>query len=61
MDEGLRLARMVSHDRAGKMSLGSEETYFTGDFSSNDLTMLKWNKCLFSFFGPFYINVIDIS
>ncbi|XP_060926067.1 NGFI-A-binding protein 2 [Limanda limanda] len=26
MDEGLRLARMVSHDRAGKISLGSEGT-----------------------------------
>lgn len=40
MDEGLRLARMVSHDRAGKMSLGSEGAHSTGDFSRNDLTML---------------------
>ncbi|KAL6111642.1 nab2 [Pungitius sinensis] len=29
MDEGLRLARMVSHDRAGKISLGSERTLST--------------------------------
>ncbi|XP_067443783.1 NGFI-A-binding protein 2 isoform X1 [Thunnus thynnus] len=29
MDEGLRLARMVSHDRAGKLSLGSEGTHST--------------------------------
>ncbi|TMS19632.1 NGFI-A-binding protein 2 [Larimichthys crocea] len=29
MDEGLRLARMVSHDRAGKISLGSEGTHST--------------------------------
>ncbi|KAM9410425.1 NGFI-A-binding protein 2 isoform 1-T2 [Pholidichthys leucotaenia] len=27
MDEGLRLARMVSHDRAGKISLGSDGTH----------------------------------
>ncbi|KAM4740800.1 NGFI-A-binding protein 2 [Anableps anableps] len=27
MDEGLRLARMVSHDRAGKLSLGPEGTH----------------------------------
>ncbi|XP_068449591.1 NGFI-A-binding protein 2 [Clinocottus analis] len=27
MDEGLRLARMVSHDRAGKISLASERTH----------------------------------
>lgn len=40
MDEGLRLARMVSHDRAGKISLGSEGTHSTGDFSNNDLTVL---------------------
>ena len=32
MDEGLRLAMMVSHDRAGKVSLGSEGKHFTGDF-----------------------------
>ncbi|XP_054641845.1 NGFI-A-binding protein 2 isoform X2 [Dunckerocampus dactyliophorus] len=29
MDEGLRLARMVSHDRAGKVKLGSEGTHST--------------------------------
>ncbi|XP_032370486.1 NGFI-A-binding protein 2 isoform X2 [Etheostoma spectabile] len=29
MDEGLRLARMVSHDRAGKISLGSEQNHST--------------------------------
>ncbi|XP_072238515.1 NGFI-A-binding protein 2 [Leuresthes tenuis] len=29
MDEGLRLARMVSHDRAGKLNLGSEGTHST--------------------------------
>ncbi|XP_067089938.1 NGFI-A-binding protein 2 isoform X1 [Osmerus mordax] len=29
MDEGLRLAMMVSHDRAGKVSLGSEGKHFT--------------------------------
>ncbi|KAM7422324.1 hypothetical protein PAMA_010406 [Pampus argenteus] len=29
MDEGLRLARMVSHDRAGKLILGSEGTHST--------------------------------
>ncbi|XP_041835643.1 NGFI-A-binding protein 2 [Melanotaenia boesemani] len=29
MDEGLRLARMVSHDRAGKFSLSSEGTHST--------------------------------
>ncbi|KAK5872242.1 hypothetical protein PBY51_012961 [Eleginops maclovinus] len=29
MDEGLRLARMVSHDRAGKINLGSERTHCT--------------------------------
>ncbi|KAM4613087.1 NGFI-A-binding protein 2 [Polymixia lowei] len=33
MDEGLRLARMVSHDRAGKLSLGSEGTHST-DYES---------------------------
>ncbi|XP_029906756.1 NGFI-A-binding protein 2 [Myripristis murdjan] len=33
MDEGLRLARMVSHDRAGKLSLGSEGAHST-DFES---------------------------
>lgn len=32
MDEGLRLARMVSHDRAGKLTLGSEGAHLTGDF-----------------------------
>lgn len=44
MDEGLRLARMVSHDRAGKISLGSERTLSTGDFSNNDVTIicLQW-------------------
>lgn len=31
MDEGLRLARMVSHDRAGKLSLGSEGAHLTGE------------------------------
>lgn len=31
MDEGLRLARMVSHDRAGKLSLGSEGTHSHAD------------------------------
>lgn len=31
MDEGLRLARMVSHDRAGKLSLGSEGTHSRAD------------------------------
>lgn len=40
MDEGLRLARMVSHDRAGKTSLGSEGAHSTGEFSGNDLTIL---------------------
>ncbi|KAF0035083.1 hypothetical protein F2P81_012841 [Scophthalmus maximus] len=40
MDEGLRLARMVSHDRAGKISLGSEGPRSTGDFSNNDITIL---------------------
>lgn len=39
MDEGLRLARMVSHDRAGKISLGSEGTHSTGDFANNDSTI----------------------
>ncbi|XP_029357683.1 NGFI-A-binding protein 2 isoform X2 [Echeneis naucrates] len=34
MDEGLRLARMVSHDQAGKLSLGSEGTHST-DHDSN--------------------------
>lgn len=29
MDEGLRLARMVSHDRAGKISLGSDGAHAT--------------------------------
>ncbi|XP_010780241.1 NGFI-A-binding protein 2 [Notothenia coriiceps] len=29
MDEGLRLARMVSHDRAGKINLASERTHCT--------------------------------
>ncbi|KAM9814069.1 NGFI-A-binding protein 2 [Neosynchiropus ocellatus] len=29
MDEGLRLARMVSHDRAGKISLGAEGNHAT--------------------------------
>ncbi|XP_068172372.1 NGFI-A-binding protein 2 [Antennarius striatus] len=33
MDEGLRLARMVSHDRAGKISLGPEGTQ-SSDFDS---------------------------
>ncbi|KAM3878141.1 NGFI-A-binding protein 2 [Diretmus argenteus] len=33
MDEGLRLARMVSHDRTGKLSLGSEGTHST-DYES---------------------------
>ncbi|CAB1315187.1 unnamed protein product [Coregonus sp. 'balchen'] len=33
MDEGLRLARMVSHDRAGKVSLRSEGTHTT-DFEA---------------------------
>ena len=40
MDEGLRLARMVSHDRAGKIRLGSEGTRSSGDFLNNDLTIL---------------------
>uniref|UniRef100_A0A8C9XGB8 NGFI-A binding protein 2 (EGR1 binding protein 2) n=1 Tax=Sander lucioperca TaxID=283035 RepID=A0A8C9XGB8_SANLU len=33
MDEGLRLARMVSHDRAGKISLGSEQNHSTEEKS----------------------------
>lgn len=36
MDEGLRLARMVSHDRAGKLSVGSEGAHSTGDFSNSE-------------------------
>lgn len=37
MDEGLRLARMVSHDRAGLcMSLASEGIHSTGDSPSNE-------------------------
>ncbi|XP_039885236.1 NGFI-A-binding protein 2 isoform X1 [Simochromis diagramma] len=37
MDEGLRLARMVSHDRAGKISLGSDGAHATGDNSNHDI------------------------
>lgn len=39
MDEGLRLARMVSHDRAGlcMMSLASEGIHSTGDFPSSEM------------------------
>lgn len=40
MDEGLRLARMVSHDRAGKISLGSEGAHATGDFSDKDFKII---------------------
>ncbi|XP_029007458.1 NGFI-A-binding protein 2 [Betta splendens] len=36
MDEGLRLARMVSHDRAGKLSLGSEGAHPTDPDSKVD-------------------------
>lgn len=38
MDEGLRLARMVSHDRAGKLGLGLEGPHTTGDFSKFGFT-----------------------
>lgn len=37
MDEGLRLARMVSHDRACKIIQGSEGAHSSGDFLRNYL------------------------
>uniref|UniRef100_A0A8C6V0J2 NGFI-A binding protein 2 (EGR1 binding protein 2) n=1 Tax=Neogobius melanostomus TaxID=47308 RepID=A0A8C6V0J2_9GOBI len=40
MDEGLRLARMVSHDRAAKISLAPEGNHTTGDLSDNDIFTL---------------------
>ncbi|MEQ2208602.1 hypothetical protein XENOCAPTIV_008425, partial [Xenoophorus captivus] len=40
MDEGLRLARMVSHDRAGKLTLGPEGTHSAGDFSETPMPAL---------------------
>ncbi|XP_037534855.1 NGFI-A-binding protein 2 [Nematolebias whitei] len=36
MDEGLRLARMVSHDRAGKLTLGSEGAHSTDHDSKGE-------------------------
>ena len=51
MDEGLRLARMVSHGRDGRISLGSEGTHSTGEFS-------KWQFNNI-FFTIWYLLILD--
>uniref|UniRef100_A0AAV2M3I0 Uncharacterized protein n=1 Tax=Knipowitschia caucasica TaxID=637954 RepID=A0AAV2M3I0_KNICA len=49
MDEGLRLARMVSHERAAKLSLGPDANHTTaeGDFCNiTDVTIFSLWMCL---------------